>query len=228
MLRDVSSRIEIEREMEEVSARLLAISRTDELTGFQNRRGLAGRRDEVAPDRRQPVEPTSTRSSSTSGNVKELNDTLGHQAGDAALQAVARALAVAFRKVDVLARIGGTTFLALAPNLGETERDVVTGRILEHLAAPGTTEFVGAPIERVLRVDHPSGRGPLSRSRSWWPAPTGPCSRPATPGGRLSRPTSPASPATPPRLSSPTRRPAVGGPLRRSAPSATLWDPIPD
>jgi len=145
VLRDVSSRIELERELQEVSARLLVISRTDELTGFQNWRGLTAggyRLLQIADSQTTDIDALFV----DVGNVKELNDTLGHQAGDAALQAVARALTVAFRKVDLLARIGGTTFLALAPNLGD-ERDIVTTRVLEHMAAPGTIEFIGAPVQ---------------------------------------------------------------------------------
>ena len=80
------------------------------------------------------------------GNLQQLNEQVGHHAGDAALQAVARALAVTFRKVDVLARIGGTVFLAVALNLDETECDLMTSRIMELLGAPETTEFVGATI----------------------------------------------------------------------------------
>ena len=80
-------------------------------------------------------------------NVTALNERLGHHAGDAGLQAVARALSVAFRKNDVLARIGGTQFVVLAPNLPERECAAISERIRLHLGAPGTTEFVGADIE---------------------------------------------------------------------------------
>ncbi len=40
MLHDITGRVAIEREIEELSARLLQLSRVDDLTGFQNRRGL--------------------------------------------------------------------------------------------------------------------------------------------------------------------------------------------
>ena len=81
------------------------------------------------------------------GNVQELNERIGHHAGDAALQAVARALTVAFRRNDVLARIGGTQFLVLALNLATPECLTITSRIRRHLDAPDTTEFVGAAVE---------------------------------------------------------------------------------
>ena len=72
---------------------------------------------------------------------------LGHRAGDAALQAVARALSVTFRKRDVLARIGGTEFLALALDLAKAESTTITSHVCRHLAAPETTAFVGAEVE---------------------------------------------------------------------------------
>lgn len=146
LLRDPSSRLAIEREIEELSARLLHLSRGDELTGFPNRRGLltAGtallqRSDQLQAEVRVLCVEV--------GNVQELNARLGHGAGDAALQAVARALSVVFRKSDVLARIGGTQFLALAPNLDTRDCDAVTGRVREHLASPETAAFVGGVVE---------------------------------------------------------------------------------
>jgi diguanylate cyclase (GGDEF)-like protein/PAS domain S-box-containing protein len=146
VLRDISSRMEIEREMEELSAQLVALSRTDELTGFQNRRGLAaaGRTLlQIADAQSGEIRVLFV----DVGNVKELNEQVGHHAGDAAIQAVARAMSVTFRKVDVLARIGGTVFLAVALNLDAGECDTITSRIMEHLWAPETSEFVGAPVE---------------------------------------------------------------------------------
>jgi diguanylate cyclase (GGDEF)-like protein/PAS domain S-box-containing protein len=146
VLRDIATQVEIEREMEELSARLLAISRTDELTGFQNRRGFTVGGStllQVADSQQCEVRVLFV----DVGNVKELNEEVGHHAGDAALQAVARALTVTFRKVDVLARIGGTVFLAVALNLDPADCDAITSRVVEHLGAPETTEFVGAPIQ---------------------------------------------------------------------------------
>jgi diguanylate cyclase (GGDEF)-like protein/PAS domain S-box-containing protein len=145
ILHDISGRTAIEREIEELSARLLQLSRGDELTGLQNRRGLlvAGNRllqfaDAQASDVQVLFADVD--------NVQELNDRLGHHAGDAALQAVARALSVAFGKNDVLARIGGTQFLVLALNLREPDWTAIALRIRHHLAAPGTTQFIGAEV----------------------------------------------------------------------------------
>ena len=107
LLHDISGRVAVEREIEELSARLLELSHGDELTGFHNRRGLIAsgtRLLQVADRQAADVHILYV----DVGNVKELNERLGHRAGDAALQAVARALSVTFRKHDVLCRIGGT------------------------------------------------------------------------------------------------------------------------
>jgi diguanylate cyclase (GGDEF)-like protein/PAS domain S-box-containing protein len=145
ILHDISGRTAIEREMEELSARLLQLSRGDELTGFQNRRGLivAGSRLlQFADAQASEVQVLFA----DVDNIQDLNDRLGHHAGDAALQAVARSLAVAFGKNDVLARIGGTQFLVLALNLVPSDWTQMTARIRHHLSTPDTTAFVGAEV----------------------------------------------------------------------------------
>ena len=47
----------------------------------------------------------------------------------------------------MLARIGGTEFLALALNLAGADSMTITSHICHHLAAPETTAFVGAEVE---------------------------------------------------------------------------------
>ncbi len=149
ILHDVTGRVARELEIQELNARVLELSRGDELTGFRNRRGLiadGSRLLQFADLERADVQVMFA----DVDNVTALNTSLGHQAGDAALQAVARALAVGFRKNDVLARIGGTQFLVLALSLAEPECATITGRIEEHLASPETVDFVGAEVEAWL------------------------------------------------------------------------------
>ena len=100
------------------------------------------------------------------GNVQQLNERFGHQAGDATLQAVARALSVTFRKNDVLARIGGTQFLALTLHLEESECVTVTGLILEHLGAPAYARVRRRPGRGLLRLDGRARAASAPRSRN--------------------------------------------------------------
>jgi diguanylate cyclase (GGDEF)-like protein/PAS domain S-box-containing protein len=146
ILHDLTGRMAVERELEDLSARLLQLSRGDELTGFQNRRGLIAAGTQLLQFADQQSAPVHALFVDV-GNVQQLNERLGHQAGDAALQAVARALSVTFRKNDVLARIGGTQFLALTLHLEQADCALMTERIRDHLGAPATREFVGAPVE---------------------------------------------------------------------------------
>ncbi len=129
-----------------MSARLVQLWRGDELTGLQNRRGLLASGTQLlqfADRQNAPVQALLV----AVDNVQELNEHLGHRAGDAALQAVARALSVTFRKNDVMARIGGTQFLVLTLHLAEPDFSALTERLRSHLGAPETRQFVGAAVE---------------------------------------------------------------------------------
>jgi diguanylate cyclase (GGDEF)-like protein len=54
-------------------------------------------------------------------NLKTVNDSLGHQAGDVLLLAIAKALLGAVRRSDLVARIGGDEFAILLDNIPEAE-----------------------------------------------------------------------------------------------------------
>lgn len=75
---------------------------------------------------------------------KQVNDTLGHAAGDAVLCRVAEVLRGETRKQDIVARVGGDEFVLILP--GQTDPDqieAVARRIIAGLEAPMT--FEGRP-----------------------------------------------------------------------------------
>lgn len=68
---------------------------------------------------------------------KEINDTLGHESGDALLRQVASRLGKGLRKSATLARMGGDEFTVVIPCVLEVPNvSIVARRLLEDLAQP--------------------------------------------------------------------------------------------
>jgi diguanylate cyclase (GGDEF)-like protein len=88
---------------------------------------------------------------------KQVNDTLGHAAGDALLVEVGRRLLAAVRQADLVARLGGDEFAVLLPDAAGTEAAEVAERILTTLRAPvetqGSNAYVGASIGIAAHFD---------------------------------------------------------------------------
>jgi len=81
---------------------------------------------------------------------KNVNDSMGHSAGDALLLAVSRRLAAHVRESDTLARLSGDEFVLLAPGPEEQPAHVLAERLQAALREPmvvqDTTCFVQASI----------------------------------------------------------------------------------
>ncbi len=101
-------------------------------------------------------------------HFKEVNDSLGHQAGDEVLVEVARRLLSCVREADTVARLGGDEFAILLTEVGGVaEVDQVAHRALELLAQPfrltaGTASISGS-IGMVLYPDHGEDADTLRR-----------------------------------------------------------------
>jgi diguanylate cyclase (GGDEF)-like protein len=101
---------DILEEMKDVAVR-------DQLTGLLNRRGFneqGARAYSIARRAGHPVSVIMT----DIDRFKDINDELGHAAGDNALCHFARILAVGRRAEDVLARVGGEEFAIVLPGTG--------------------------------------------------------------------------------------------------------------
>jgi diguanylate cyclase (GGDEF)-like protein/PAS domain S-box-containing protein len=79
-------------------------------------------------------------------SFKEINDTLGHYAGDQALRIIGQRLTGAVRQSDIVARLGGDEFTVLLANiLQEKDLPAILDKIREAIAQPiriGEQEFI--------------------------------------------------------------------------------------
>jgi diguanylate cyclase (GGDEF)-like protein len=118
--RDVSQRERERLEIEERNARNGRALLVDELTGLSNRRGLY----ELAAEYLKFARARSAKILffADLNGLKDINDRLGHAAGDAAICDMAQALRATFTESDLIARLGGDEFVVLATvTLGEIE-----------------------------------------------------------------------------------------------------------
>lgn len=116
------------------NAELERLASSDSLTGLYDRRHLEAEAARAISRLR--------RHSGTMGvtlldldHFKAINDTHGHAAGDAVLQAVAGRLASALRHEDLLGRWGGEEFVVLAADTDATGMALVAERLREAVGA---------------------------------------------------------------------------------------------
>ncbi|MBU1048689.1 EAL domain-containing protein [Candidatus Bipolaricaulota bacterium] len=62
---------------------------------------------------------------------KQINDSLGHNAGDELLSSIAHRMKATVRDSDVVARLGGDEFAVLYPNVDEAQAKLAAGRLLD-------------------------------------------------------------------------------------------------
>jgi diguanylate cyclase (GGDEF)-like protein len=106
---------ERERQLLEANERLRYMSQTDGLTGLDNRRHLENQLDHMFAHAKRLNEPLSCVMCDLD-RFKAVNDSYGHQAGDAVLKQFARILKNEAReKVDRVGRYGGEEFMLLLP-----------------------------------------------------------------------------------------------------------------
>ncbi|MTW00848.1 EAL domain-containing protein [Duganella ginsengisoli] len=86
-------------------------------------------------------------------HFKQVNDTLGHHAGDALLKEVALRLVRCVRSADTVSRYGGDEFLVLLADVGGSDQAAhVAGSILQALAQPCTVDGHVLPIAASIGI----------------------------------------------------------------------------
>jgi diguanylate cyclase (GGDEF)-like protein/PAS domain S-box-containing protein len=111
---------------------LHALTHKDPLTGLPNRQCLSER---VAGAIEQATRNTGGFALLSVGidRFAELNDTMGHGVGDAVLLEVARRLAGCVRQDDMVARVGGDSFVLLLDQADSTAAELIACRVTQAL-----------------------------------------------------------------------------------------------
>ena len=143
--------IEDVTERKKSEARILHWAHHDSLTGLPNRRYLS--------DHAQRLMATSTSGRGHQiavmyvdlDDFKQVNDTLGHNAGDEVLKLVADRLRNVMRRGELVARLGGDEFAIVATQTSTSTSAVLARRIVQELSAPyalssGVRALVGASV----------------------------------------------------------------------------------
>jgi diguanylate cyclase (GGDEF)-like protein/PAS domain S-box-containing protein len=157
-LRDATERVELERELRALAAQREHDANHDPLTGLANRRKLFARIESAIAEAKAgrlklPLLLIDL------DHFKELNDTLGHQAGDRLLQEIRPRLMAGVPEADLIARVGGDEFaLLLPPGSTAEQAQRAAERLLREIEQPfrfqGLTLLVRASAGIAVFPEH--------------------------------------------------------------------------
>ena len=141
------------------AARIAFLAHHDALTGLANRAAISQRIEEAAARERRTGEPFSVLLLDLD-RFKQVNDTLGHAAGDALLREVAARLKGTLRETDVVGRLGGDEFVIVQSRAVNPEQAAVAlaTRVVDLLSRPFNIErndvSIGTSIGIALAPEH--------------------------------------------------------------------------
>jgi len=142
--RDVTERVELEEQLTKQAFE-------DSLTGLANRALFRDRVDQALVRSERSRAPLAMLLLDLDG-FKQVNDTLGHDAGDRMLEELARRFEGVKRAGDTLARLGGDEFAMLLEGTGESQAIALAERLLESLVEPVTIPGRELPIGASIGV----------------------------------------------------------------------------
>ena len=136
--------IDLHRQLEQKSAQLEEVARTDVLTGLPNRRAIeewASKQLKGASRHGFPVWVVL----GDLDSFKEINDTFGHEAGDTVLRTFANTLKKLTRISDMCGRLGGDEFLSVISHVSTDNIELAINRFREQFSAL-SFPFVGQSV----------------------------------------------------------------------------------
>lgn len=147
--------IERNRQLIEESRKLTEIANRDTLTGALNHGAIMQAADRALTEAARTLNPVGIIMADID-HFKAVNDSLGHRAGDIALQEFTRRLASVIRQSDQLGRYGGEEFLIVAGGpLTNTTLSIATERMRQAIVSSpfdldGKTRNISASFGAVI------------------------------------------------------------------------------
>ncbi len=139
---DITERRTTDEAVRTLNRRLQWRADHDDLTGLLGRSGFIERATRVVAERRADGRQLAVLWVDLDA-FKRINDSLGHQVGDAVLRSVASRLLANSGPGDLVARLGGDEFALLRPHAGSrAESDVWAERVRAALARPVIAEGI--------------------------------------------------------------------------------------
>lgn len=130
-------------EQEQLTRTAFDEAQTDELTGLPNRRGW-GERIDHENRLLKNIAGSATVLIIDLDELKEVNDTRGHQAGDQLIRSAGDALNRSMRDEDFMARIGGDEFAVLSTGTRKVSPDELVERLRDQLRQHEVAASIGA------------------------------------------------------------------------------------
>ena len=125
-------------------------AQTDPLTGVLNRRSLIERLDAACLRARARGLPIALLFIDLD-HFKQINDSFGHQAGDACLRAIIEPIHAELRQSDVIGRYGGEEFVVILSSADAAAANPIAQRILDRVSGVRVDGF-GAPIRLTCSI----------------------------------------------------------------------------
>ena len=122
LARDITERVLFQEKLKYMSMH-------DQLTGLHNRAYFEEELVRLSNSRSYPI----TLISADLDDLKLVNDSLGHDAGDKLLKAAANVMKSSVRQEDILARVGGDEFTAILPSTDGVVAEDVAARIRSNI-----------------------------------------------------------------------------------------------
>ena len=155
-LRELNTTLEsrvVERthELAALNVQLEHLALHDALTGLPNRSLLQDRLEHGISIAKRENKPLAVMMLDLD-RFKEVNDTLGHHAGDQLLQEVGRRLRDLLRNSDTVGRLGGDEFLIILPGVGIENSILVAEKVKSALEAPFVLEHTSFSIAASIGI----------------------------------------------------------------------------